>query len=99
MSTYSVKNKVAMVTGAARGIGFETARQLAERGARVALVDLDPSHRGRRRQLGGRAIGLAADVTDADAMQEVVDEVVARFGRLDIVVANAGIAPGRRRSG
>jgi NAD(P)-dependent dehydrogenase (short-subunit alcohol dehydrogenase family) len=93
MSSYPVKDKVALVTGGARGIGFETARHLCERGARVAVVDLDPKATAEAAaQLGENAIGLAANVTDAGAMQEVVDQVVANFGRLDIVVANAGIA-------
>src|SRR5689334_22752497 len=94
MPTYDVENRVALVTGAARGIGFETAKALSERGARVALLDLDPHATAQAAaQLGNGAFGLAADVTDAAMMAAAVEEVVARFGRLDIVVANAGIAP------
>jgi NAD(P)-dependent dehydrogenase (short-subunit alcohol dehydrogenase family) len=88
-----LNGKVALVTGAARGIGFETARQLHMRGASVAVLDLDPEQaREAAERIGDRAIGIGADVTDHGAMMAAVAEVVERFGGLDVAVANAGIA-------
>ncbi len=88
-----LNGKVALVTGAARGIGFETARQLHLRGSSVAVVDLDPEQaREAAERIGERAIGIGADVTDHGAMQAAVAETVERFGGLDVAVANAGIA-------
>ncbi len=90
---FDPNGKVALVTGAARGIGFETARQLHMRGASVAVIDLNASDaREAAERIGERAIGLATDVTDHSAVMQSVAEVVERFGGLDIVVANAGIA-------
>lgn len=94
MPAYDLNGKVALVTGAARGIGFEAARQMQMRGASVALVDLDAAEaREAAERIGARAIGIAADVTDAGAMRAAVAETVERFGGLDVTVANAGIAP------
>src|SRR3954470_15818803 len=94
MPRYDLDNKVAMVTGGARGIGFATARALIDRGASVVVVDLEQA--AAERAAAGlhdtRAIGLAADVTDRGAMQRVVATAVERFGGLDVVVANAGIS-------
>jgi NAD(P)-dependent dehydrogenase (short-subunit alcohol dehydrogenase family) len=93
MPLYDLNGKVALVTGAARGIGYETARQMHLRGASVAVVDLDPDQaREAAERIGARAIGIAADVTDAGAIQQAVAQTVERFGGLDVVVANAGIA-------
>jgi NAD(P)-dependent dehydrogenase (short-subunit alcohol dehydrogenase family) len=91
---YDLNGKVALVTGAARGIGFETARQMHARGASIAVVDIDvvEAHEAAER-IGERAFGFSADVTDAGAMRAAVAETVERFGGLDIVMANAGIAP------
>ncbi len=94
MPSYDLSGKVALVTGAARGIGFEAARQLHLCGASVAVLDLDAEQaREAAERIGPRAIGLGADVTDEGAMLAAVAAVVERFGRLDVAVANAGIAP------
>ncbi len=93
MPAYDLNGKVALVTGAARGIGFATARALIARGASVTVVDLDEdAARQAAAQLhDSRALGLAADVTDRGALQRAVAATVERFGGLDVVVANAGI--------
>ncbi len=94
MPAFDLNGKVALVTGAARGIGYETARQLQMRGASVAVLDLDPEQaREAAERIGERTIGIGADVTDDGAMMSAVAETVERFGGLDVVVANAGIAP------
>jgi NAD(P)-dependent dehydrogenase (short-subunit alcohol dehydrogenase family) len=91
---YELNGKVALVTGAARGIGLATARALVGRGASVVVVDLDQgaATRAASELHDTRALGLAADVTDRGAMQRAVATTVERFGGLDVVVANAGIA-------
>lgn len=86
----SLRGRVALVTGAARGIGAATARALARAGARVALLDREAAELERvAAETGGAA--FPADVTDAAAVRRAVDEIVARWGRLDILVNNAGI--------
>ena len=94
MPRYELNGKVALVTGAARGIGFATAQTLIARGASVVVVDLDEgaARRAAADLHGTRALGLAADVTDRGAIQRAVATAVEHFGGLDVVVANAGIA-------
>ena len=91
---YPLAGKVALVTGAAKGIGYETARQMHERGASVAVLDLERADaESAADAIGERTLALDADVTDGRAMELAVGEVVERLGGLDVVVANAGIAP------
>jgi NAD(P)-dependent dehydrogenase (short-subunit alcohol dehydrogenase family) len=94
MTRYELTDKVALVTGGARGIGFATARALIARGAAVAIADLDAAaaQAAAARLHEGRALAIAADVTDRSAMLRAVSMTVERFGGLDVVVANAGIA-------
>jgi len=91
----SLEGRVALVTGAARGIGAATALALAEAGARVALVDRDAEGIDKTADAIGRAgsdaLAIPADVTDAPAIERAVDTVMAEWGRLDVLVNNAGI--------
>ena len=91
-----IAGQAALVTGAASGMGRATALLFADEGARVAVVDLDGAGAKRVadeiRAAGGDAEGFALDVTDAARIEPVVREVVARFGRLDVLVNNAGVS-------
>jgi NAD(P)-dependent dehydrogenase (short-subunit alcohol dehydrogenase family) len=94
MASFELSGKTALVTGAARGIGFATARALVARGASVLIADLDAQKAAAAAAQihDTRAVGIAADVTDRGAIQRAVATAVERFGALDVLVANAGIA-------
>ncbi|MEV4537046.1 SDR family oxidoreductase [Asanoa sp. NPDC049518] len=88
-----MKDTVLFITGAARGIGAHTARLAVARGARVALVGLEPDRLADlAASLGGAARWFEADVTDQAALDTAVQGTVDAFGGIDTVVANAGIA-------
>lgn len=90
-----LQGKTAVVTGAARGVGALLARRLAARGARLALVGLEPDElRKVADSLPGEAAHWHADVTDHDAMAGAAAAVEERFGGVDVVVANAGVGLG-----
>lgn len=91
----SLEGQVVVVTGAARGVGELLARKLSARGATLALVGLEPEELKQvSERLYGESAHWYADVTDHEAMEQVAQEVKARFGKVDVVVANAGVATG-----
>lgn len=86
-----LSSKTALITGAAQGFGFGIAQRYAEEGARVAILDLNGDKaQEAAAQIGNGAVAFGADVTDGAALSDVVAQVIARFGQLDIVVNNAG---------
>jgi 3(or 17)beta-hydroxysteroid dehydrogenase len=88
--------KVALISGAARGIGAETARLMIEAGAKLAIGDvLDARGRETARVLGEAALYVRLDVTSETDWQAAIDAVVARWGKLDILVNNAGLFLGK----
>lgn len=90
-----MEHRTALITGAARGIGYEVAKTLAEHGANVVLVDLrqEEVEQAARSlwELGYEAVGVKCDVTVEQEVKQAINEAVNRWGRLDVVVNNAGL--------
>jgi 3-oxoacyl-[acyl-carrier protein] reductase len=95
--TNKLEGKIALITGGSRGIGAAIAKRLAADGAKIAITyskgaDAAASVVKEIERAGGKAIAIQADATDADAVKAGVDKTVATFGKLDVLVNNAGTA-------
>src|SRR5258706_10604950 len=94
MTRMRVDGKVVFVTGGGAGIGLDAAQRLHALGARVVIVDIDrEAAETEAAHLGERALGLGGDVTDRRQLDVAVAQARAMFGSIDVVIANAGIAP------
>jgi 3-oxoacyl-[acyl-carrier protein] reductase len=91
-----LKNRVAIVTGAARGIGQAYCLALAREGAKVVAADilLCTETVATVQDTGGEAVGMTVDVTDAQSTQAMAAQTLQRFGRIDILVNNAAVYGG-----
>lgn len=89
-----LSGQVALVTGAAQGLGFGVARRLAADGARVVLADRSEAVVAAAAEIGAGARSRVCDVADSGAVNALIAAIVADYGRLDILVANAGIGGG-----
>lgn len=97
LTDYNLEGQVAIITGSARGIGFAISKELAGAGAQVVIADIRPEAaeqaaaelRGR----GAKAIAETVDVSSGSSVRAMVDRVVAKLGRIDILINNAGICP------
>ncbi len=96
MSHYDLKNRIAVVTGGARGIGFETARALSKAGSTLVLADLDEeaarTAASRINEAGGVASGYGLNVTDSSAVNALAAQIMRQHGRVDILINSAGVA-------
>jgi len=94
MELFRLDGKVAIVTGGSRGLGFWMAEALAEAGANVVLCarKLEPCEEAARaiREIGVRSLAVGCDVTDPDAVKALVEKAISEFGRVDILINNAG---------
>ena len=95
---FNVKGHVAIVTGAASGLGLAYAEVMAENGATVVMADLNPAtldeHVSRLKAAGAKVEGVVLDVCNTDALRDAIDGAAKRHGRLDVLFANAGISAG-----
>lgn len=95
-----LKEKVAIITGGGRGIGEATAKKFAEEGAKVVIADMNQEDIDRVmeeiKQSGGEALGLSVNVVDIAQVEEMISRTVEHYGKVDIIVNNAGITADAR---
>ncbi|NWF54597.1 MAG: SDR family oxidoreductase [Syntrophaceae bacterium] len=95
MNQGRLKDRVAMITGGARGIGKAAAFKMVKEGASVALLDILPEDLARLgkelKALGGKTLGIETDVTQKKEVEKAVEKILSKWGRVDILVNNAGI--------
>ena len=93
----NIEGKVVVITGASSGLGEATARLLSAQGARVALgarrVDRLQSLADELTRSGGKSLAVSTDVTDCEQVKRLVDAAVQAFGRIDVMINNAGLMP------
>ena len=92
------KEKVAVITGGASGIGLATAKNLLSKGANVVLVDWNEDVSRIAESLNERALGIRCDVSSDTDVKKCVDDVIEKFGHIDYLVANAGIGGGPNKA-
>lgn len=90
-----LENKVALITGAAQGIGCGIAVKFAQEGAKIAIVDIKEATEteNKIKELGGSVISFKADVADDNSIKQSIEQIVNRWNKIDILVNNAGIYP------
>jgi NAD(P)-dependent dehydrogenase (short-subunit alcohol dehydrogenase family) len=95
MARFSFRNKIALITGGSRGLGLEIARQICAQGGRVAILARDPAELARAKAnlatRGGDALPIQCDLLVAAQIQSALAQTLARFGKIDILINNAGI--------
>ncbi len=89
---YSIKDKVVIITGAARGIGYAIAETFVAEGARVIVIDISPEAvNAAVEKLGASATGYVGNVTDSAGIEAIFNEVASKFGSIDCLINNAGV--------
>ena len=91
-----LKDKVAIITGAAKGIGFATAKRFAQEGAKVMIADVNPEAVKAAVDLMPGAEGYVVNVIDRASIEAAIDQIMQRHGRIDILINNAGITQDAR---